>query len=269
MSTTVTAFIRGLVEAWRRPEGALLPRRELIVNADDFGLDALVNAGIERAYEAGIVTCTSLMVRREAAPAAAAYASANPSLGVGLHVDLGEWEYHGGTWQPRYEVVDLDDIAQVRAEIDRQLAKFRALLARDPTHLDSHQHVHRREPVRTVLLDLARRLRVPLRHVSSTVRYCGEFYGQLPDATPNDLGISVPALVALLTRLPAGVTELCCHPATGQPSGDQYGPARPKELQTLCDPRIRTALAANHVMLRTFKNLPNGLDLIQIQGEGR
>ena len=32
--------------------------------------------------------------------------------------------------------------------------RFAALLGRDPTHLDSHQHVHRREPVRSVLLEL-------------------------------------------------------------------------------------------------------------------
>jgi chitin disaccharide deacetylase len=35
---------------------------------------------------------------------------------------------------------------------------FRRLVGKVPTHIDSHQHVHRREPVRAVLIALARKL---------------------------------------------------------------------------------------------------------------
>ena len=35
--------------------------KRLIVNADDFGLHAVVNAGIREAHSRGIVTSTSLM----------------------------------------------------------------------------------------------------------------------------------------------------------------------------------------------------------------
>ena len=51
--------------------------RELIVNADDFGLSEGVNRGIAEAHEHGIVTSASLMVRGASAPAAAAYADAH------------------------------------------------------------------------------------------------------------------------------------------------------------------------------------------------
>src|SRR5256885_15259517 len=44
--------------------------RHLIVNADDFGLSAGVNAGIIRAHEHGILTSASLMVRGAAAASA-------------------------------------------------------------------------------------------------------------------------------------------------------------------------------------------------------
>lgn len=40
----------------------------LIVNADDFGLSTGVNEGIIEAFEHGIVTSSSLMVRQAAAP---------------------------------------------------------------------------------------------------------------------------------------------------------------------------------------------------------
>jgi predicted glycoside hydrolase/deacetylase ChbG (UPF0249 family) len=50
--------------------------RYLIVNADDFGQSHGVNRGVIEAFENGIVTSASLMVRWPAAVEAAAYARA-------------------------------------------------------------------------------------------------------------------------------------------------------------------------------------------------
>src|SRR4051812_48519364 len=113
--------------------------RELIVNADDFGLSPGVNRGVAESHERGIVTSASLMVRMPAAPAAASYARAHPALSVGLHLDLGEWTRRAGAWALVYEVVPSGDAGAVRGELARQLAAFRALLGGEPTHLDSHQ----------------------------------------------------------------------------------------------------------------------------------
>jgi hypothetical protein len=77
--------------------------RTLIVNADDLGMTEAVNAGIAAAFERGIVTSASLMVRQAAAPAGAAYAKAHPGLAVGLHIDLGQWDYENGEWIVAYE----------------------------------------------------------------------------------------------------------------------------------------------------------------------
>src|SRR5438105_15590886 len=107
----------------------------LIVNADDFGHSAPVNAGVIAAHERGIVTSASLMVRRPAAAGAAAYRG---GLDLGLHVELGEWSYRGGEWRGEGEV----DPAAIETEVRAQLAEFRRLTDREPTHLDSHQHVH-------------------------------------------------------------------------------------------------------------------------------
>ena len=92
---------------------AELRRRLLIVNADDFGMSAGINRGIAEAHERGIVTSTSLMVRWPAAKDAAVYARARPALGVGLHLDLGEWMYRDGQWFALYRVVAEDDAAAV------------------------------------------------------------------------------------------------------------------------------------------------------------
>jgi predicted glycoside hydrolase/deacetylase ChbG (UPF0249 family) len=152
-------------------------KRYLIVNADDFGQSTGVNAGIIKAHHYGIVTSASLMVRWAAAPEAAAYARAHPRLSLGLHVDLGEQVYRDGDWFPRYTVVPLDDQTAIAEEVCRQLQTFHQMVGRRPSHLDSHQHVHQREPTQTVLIEMAHTLALPLRHYCPTIRYRGDFYG--------------------------------------------------------------------------------------------
>src|SRR6476661_6659592 len=128
----------------------MMANRRLIVNADDFGQSEGVNHGIIQAHENGVVTSASLMVRWPAAAAAAAYARERPQLSVGLHLDLGEWSFREGAWHPVYQVVPVEDAAAVREELLRQLDAFHALMGTGPTHVDSHQHVHTREPARSV-----------------------------------------------------------------------------------------------------------------------
>jgi len=226
--------------------------RRLVVNADDFGLSAAVNAGILRAHADGIVTTASLMVRAPAAEQAVAAARRHPRLALGLHVDLGEWVRGGDGWRAAYEVVDTTDPEAVAAELERQLDRFRALTGGDPSHLDSHQHVHREEPVRSILGVRARELRVPLRH-HGRVRYCGAFYGQDGDGAPLPDAITAARLVRLVAGLSAGATELCCHPAAAPEPATGYGAERVRELESLCDPRVRAAVQQARVRLCTFR----------------
>jgi chitin disaccharide deacetylase len=231
-------------------------RRYLIVNADDFGMSAGVNCGIIEAYQRGIVTSASLMVRWPAARQAAAYAREHPPLSIGLHVDLGEWAYRDGKWAPLYEVASLEDREQVAREVAHQLAAFQELLGHNPTHLDSHQHVHRAEPVRSVLVDLARDLGIPLRHYSERVSYCGDFYGQTGEGEPAAGWIEPGALSAILRNLPSGITELGCHPGFDDDLVTAYRSERAKEVHTLCDPAVKAALAQEELELTSFSALP-------------
>jgi chitin disaccharide deacetylase len=224
--------------------------RFLVVNADDLGLSAAVNAGIFAAHEGGVVTSASLMVRQDAAPAAAEAAAAHPALAIGLHVDLGEWIYERGEWTQAYLHCDTDDAGAVEAECRAQLERFRALLGRDPTHLDSHQHVHESEPVKGVAEALAAELGLPLRN--RAVRYEGGFYGQGGKGEPYPEGITPEALIALIEALPPGWTEIGCHPAAGPVPSSSYDAERRLELETLCDPRVREALNVTNVKLCNF-----------------
>jgi predicted glycoside hydrolase/deacetylase ChbG (UPF0249 family) len=222
--------------------------RALVVNADDLGLSAGVNEGVLRAHAQGIVTSTSLMVRQPAAAAAAAAVRSHPRLSVGLHVDLAEWESDGDEWSLRYAWADVSDEAAVRREVSAQLELFQRLVGHPPSHLDSHQHVHREQPAAGVLAELAARLGVPLRH-TPPVRYCGGFYGQGRRGHSCLEAIQPASLAELIRGLPLGITELCCHPAARAEPGWQYGPERVVELSTLCSAAVREAVDAAGVRL--------------------
>jgi chitin disaccharide deacetylase len=223
----------------------------------NFGQSSAINRGVVRAHCAGIVTSASLMVRWAAAPEAVCYARSMTSLSLGLHVDFGEWAYDADTftWQPLHHVLPTDDVEFVTDEVDRQLAQFRSLVGRDPTHLDSHQHAHREDPLRSCLAAVASRLGIPLRDVDTGVTYNGGFYGQSNRGYPHHVAISAQALLSLLRALPPGVTELGCHPGEVDELSGMYRAERAMELRTLCDPLVRAALGDLAIDLRSFGDL--------------
>lgn len=223
--------------------------KRLIVNADDFGHSRSVNKGVSEARERGIVTSASLMVRRDAATDAARYARTHPELSVGLHLDLGEWTYREADgWIALYEV----GAAEIEHEVGAQLELFRSLVGRDPTHIDSHQHAHQREPAREAVLSLRDSLGIPVRHFERNVRYLGDFYGQNERGERLPALITARALVSVLRTLPDGITELCCHPARGPVPDSGYDGERARELGALCDPRVRRVIDVLGIDLVSF-----------------
>ncbi len=146
--------------------------KQLIVNADDFGMAPGVNRAILEAHRTGIVTSTSLLPNSAAFDEAVALARANPSLAVGVHLNLTEGrplsnparlgslvtasgEFLGNPEALFFRMVagriPLDAVErEFHAQIDRVLA------ARiPPTHLDGHQHVHMWPPVFALTARLA------------------------------------------------------------------------------------------------------------------
>jgi chitin disaccharide deacetylase len=223
--------------------------RFLVVNADDLGLSQGVNDGIVEAHERGVVTSASLMARQSAAVDGARRAERHPELAIGLHLDLGQWDYERGEWATAYERCDLEDPAAVEAECRAQVEAFRGLLGRDPTHVDSHQHVHTSEPVATVATTIATELGVPLRGTGG-YRYEGSFYGQDGRGAPYPEGITVAHLVELIESLPAGWTEIGCHPGRSTEDLSSYGAEREVEIKTLCHPDVAVAIEKGRVRLR-------------------
>jgi chitin disaccharide deacetylase len=210
----------------------------LIVNGDDFGASRGVNRGIVEAHCRGILTSTSLMVGRPFAAEAARWSRDLPQLSVGLHIDLRD-----------------EDPGRCAAELRRQLDRFHELVGCLPTHLDSHHDAHRHPRLLPHFLALARQHGLPLRG-HSPARCFSQFYGRW-DGASHPEQVSVASLVRMLrAEVREGYTELTCHP--GYPDPDfptSYSGEREAELSTLCDARVREALAEQQIRLIGFRDL--------------
>jgi hopanoid biosynthesis associated protein HpnK len=146
--------------------------RLLIVNGDDFGLSAGVNAGILRAYRDGILTAASLLVNAAGTEEAVAIAHEHPGLAVGLHLALTQARavvapkriprlvdttgHFGGSavlCGLRYFFAP-DIREELGHEIEAQLERFHSFgLAL--SHVDGHMNVHLHPVVLSLLIELA------------------------------------------------------------------------------------------------------------------
>ena len=115
--------------------------------------------------------------------------------------------------------------------------------------------MHLREPVRSIVLEIAEDLKVPVRDCTPVIHYCGGFYGQTREGQPYSQGISTQRLIDLLAQLQPGVTELGCHPGVGGDSDTTYDRERPEEVKTLCDAGVRLALIDMGIELRSFSTV--------------
>lgn len=145
--------------------------KELIVNADDFGLTSGANRAIIKAWRQGILTSTSLMVAGDAFDEAVSLARENPGLQVGLHLTLVQGRAalsHSGfptivdgggnftddpvTAGMRYFFIK-PLRKQLYQEIEGQIRRF-AETGIPLSHLDGHLNIHMHPVVFDILLDL-------------------------------------------------------------------------------------------------------------------
>ncbi len=224
----------------------------LIVNADDFGYGHAINRGIAQAHQSGIVTSAGLMVNTPGTDEAVGMAAELPELSLGLHVNF---------TNEAQRLVEFDDPAICRAELRRQFDVFVERVGRLPTHIDSHQHVHRDKRRLPHFQELAGEHRLPLRD-TPPLAYKGGFYAQWEYGVSDPSKVSLEALGRMLrNELRDGVTELGCHP--GYFDADVhyvYHRDREAEMTTLCDPAARELLDELGIELISYHRLAEALD---------
>jgi predicted glycoside hydrolase/deacetylase ChbG (UPF0249 family) len=219
--------------------------KNLIFNADDFGASTGVNRGILECHTRGVLTSTSFMTTGAAVAEAVAMSKDHPKLAIGLH-----WDVQGETDECAFP---LDNAQAVRDEFRRQLESFRKLFKRDPTHVDSHRHNHRRSKVFPVIQEEVAPLGVPLRD-DNRVRFVGGFYAQWEWKITNLEYVGVAFLQGMLEKeAREGWTEFSCHPGYRSPDYDAvYLIEREEEVRTLTDPRIAETIERLGIALRSY-----------------
>ena len=256
--------------------------RRLIVNADDLGRSPGINAGIERAYQTGIVSSTTLMVNLDWTDDALDVIARNPNLAVGLHINL----CYGDPTATSEEVESLVDAGgqfvdwsrdqshlseinplDIENEVISQIERFEALVGRSPTHLDSHKYLHAFPPFLEPVCDVARRFNLPVRSIDSVDRAT---FRQLGLTTPDAFvrrfhgldgeGTTVDILIDIIANVATGWTELMCHPGyvDAQIMASSYRDEREQELVILCSPDALDAISSHGIELSTFTDLKIG-----------
>ncbi|MGH7396846.1 MAG: carbohydrate deacetylase [Candidatus Rokuibacteriota bacterium] len=230
----------------------------LIINADDFGYGSGVNRAIALLHDRGVVTSAGLMVNTPGTAEAVALAAGRSRLSLGLHVNF---------TNEAQRLVDFDDPAVCRRELRRQFDHFVALTGRPPTHLDSHQHVHRRESCHPSFLELAEEHGLPLRD-RPPVTFKGGFYAQWEYGVSELAKVSFEALTSIVsTELTRGIYELAVHPGYHDANADYvYHEDRESEFETLSDPRLPGLLLDLGVQLISYHQL--GRAVAQLDGGG-
>ncbi len=248
--------------------------KRLIVNADDFGLTAGVSRGILDAHRRGIVTSTTLLVNRDIDPALLEELKSS-GLGVGLHLNLtlgapvsnpkrvpSLVDDEGKLIRDAREAAARAKADEARIELGAQIDAFRRMLGGFPTHLDSHHHVGRHEPILELVFDFAKAIKVPVRSQDDEVRTAAR---RLKLSTPDHfMGESGPEaywsrerLLAHLGSLPDGVSEFMTHPGYYDQdlAYSRYGRQREVELRGLTDPAVREAVMTRGIHLCHFGDL--------------
>ena len=249
------------------------PARTLIVNADDFGLTRGVNRGILDAHARGIVTSTTLIVNRPIEPALIDELKAS-GLGVGLHMNLtlgapvasatrvaSLVDGEGKFIRDAREAAKRANKDEARIELGTQIDRFRSITGRFPTHLDTHHHIGRHEPILELVLDFARAIKAPVRSQDAEVRGAARRLAlRTPDHFAGESGPepywSAERVLAHLASLAGGVTEFMTHPGYFDEdlAYSRYGKQREMELAGLTDPRAREAVASEGIRLAHFGN---------------
>jgi hopanoid biosynthesis associated protein HpnK len=183
--------------------------------------------------------------------------------------------------------------AQLLREIEAQLDAF-VRTGLPLAHVDGHLNMHLHPMVLPILLELAprygiRAVRVSRESLRAALRYdrrhvarkCFEglaFHALAAYATPRLRAAGIVAsdrvygmhqtghvdeayLLHVIAALPAGVSEIYAHPATGQAAvmaGYQDGYDHAGEVAGLTSARVRGALARAGVTLTTYRDLVRG-----------
>lgn len=256
--------------------------KQLIINADDFGMSEAFNYGVIKAYKDGIVSSTSIMINMEAAEHALMLSKSCPSMFIGQHTNfvLGKScadpekipsmvdengffhrssDYRLGKRKFVYEEVKIETIAQME--------RFKKLTGNYPEHIEGHAVGG--EVVDQAFLDISKDFGIhtsilnSMNNINTTKKYkkvepilTSEYWKIINN------GVSVKNFInddiGILNVDDDKVVELHFHPGYLDQfilENSSLTLPRCKDLSTLCDSRVKHWIKINDIELIDFKDL--------------
>lgn len=276
--------------------------RRLILNADDLGINEQRSHGIFMCKEQGILTSASLIPNYPGSEKGGRVAR-EKDLSTGLHLNL-------TTGSPMSRHADIEtlitidgyflgretlervlrenqiDTIHIERELRTQIEWFLDSWGQ-PTHIDSHHHIHIHPVIVPILITLLDRYAIPFVRIPSEpplpfgyqitpeqslyIKNLSEraevarkmFKAHGIGSTDNFRGLALGGNASkrnfrhIIGRLPEGTTELMMHPGSPNPNGEPFDadPQRQTEMNILLDTEVLTELADREIQLCSWGDL--------------
>lgn len=208
--------------------------KNLIINADDFGITAAASSAINDLFKINAISSTSVMViTNSAAQDCEALRRAGFIGSAGVHLQVTGNKFkpllpssevsslvgNDGYFRAKPEP-DKIEIEELEKEWDAQIKKAIELFGQHPSHLDTHHHMHMFEPRTKVFLKLAKRYKLPVRGHKTNSCQSANLFKCLPYTIVDDSwsgqGVGIDRLkesILSIVDFEKGITsELCVHP---------------------------------------------------------
>ena len=226
--------------------------KNLIINADDFGLSRSVNRGIVESFQSGIVTSASLMVNMPGFDDALSLIKENPALSVGLHINLLRGQPVSSADKPMSLIQNnffrgsvLSFLRSLHSEGMKEIEKeCRAQVEKalrnklHITHLDSEKNIHMVPKVFKLFVKIAHDYQIgSVRNINECGPYSfseryfiAKYFSSVSQENRNfskqynvkmpdhffgfieGAGMTMEALEKTFKCLRKGTTEMVCHP---------------------------------------------------------
>lgn len=259
---------------------------KLVINSDDFGYSRAINYGIIDCYNHGVLTSTTLMANMPEFEHAVKLSKKFPGLGVGAHLVLTAGKpiktNHSTLIDSSGNFFTLDylkenslniSLEEVYDEWDAQIMK---ILNCDIsiTHLDTHHYVHSISPLHDIIEKLSKKYSLPVRNCFGVKEKmsedafvpASELWNLFNYSTIKDVSepyeIMKDEIFELLREDMIHFSKLkkveaVCHPGyldMGVWLGSSFNKARMREIEILCDPKLKDMLDSFDYELCRYNN---------------
>jgi len=226
--------------------------REIIVNADDYGMCKSLNDGIIKAYNKGVLSSTTIMANIVSTEQMYRLDKEAKGIGIGVHLNLTQ-----GFPLSSFSILREDgmfdrarirnnefDINEVEEEFIMQIEKI-VTNVKKVTHIDSHHHIHLNPVFIELVKKLAIKYNLKVRAYDESVLFSDEFY---------NTRVSLEKFQSIISNS-KGKIEIMTHPAIVDEelmSISSYNKMRSIELEILTSKELKDFYLKHELIKGTY-----------------